>query len=225
MGFEYACVLAITLKSLGRLEGGERPIRARSFISAALVTLAVGVQLWETADEIEAHHFASVARVTAELSAPPRSAPDPKDALYERLQASIPAGTTFLEILDEPFRLDFRRNRILLCDLPAGAGPAPGWPIHQGVDRYEEYFQSHGIRYLAFTLGGDSPEYSPLKWARLLRKETRSPDGRSRGTLLQEMAVFYLDVFDTLEELAKRKKHLFRDGATHVLDLGTPAAS
>jgi hypothetical protein len=223
MGFEYACVLAITLKALARLEGDERPIRARSFISAGLVLLAVVIHLWDTKDELASHHVQAVKAVTAQLTAPYPGAPDPQDELYQRLQASIPPGETFLEILDEPYRLDFRRNRILLCDQPAGAGPAPGWPIHQGVDRYEEYFRSHGIRYLAYTLGKDSPEYSRSKWSDLLKAKPRKRTGHSRGTLLQEMAVFYLDVFDALDELAKRKKHLFREGSIHVLDLDTPA--
>jgi hypothetical protein len=225
MGFEYACVLAITLKSLVRLEGDEKPMGVRSFISAALVTLGVGTQLWQTGEEIEAHHFESMLLVTAQVERPLPSALDPQDALYKRLQTSIPPGETFLEMLDEPFRLDFRRNRILICDLPAGAGPAPGWPVHQGADRYEQYFRSHGIRYLAFTIGDDSPEYTRAKWTAIARGKLHERNGRSRGTLLREMAVFYLDVFDAMEELAKRKKHLFHEGSIHVLDLDTPAPS
>jgi hypothetical protein len=223
MGFEYACVLAITLVALARLEGDERPIRARSFISAGLVLLGVALHLWDTKDELASHQARAVNAITTQITAPFPGAPEPQDELYQRLQASIPAGEPFLEILDEPFRLDFNRNRILLCDQPAGAGPAPGWPIHQGAERYEAYFRSHGIRYLAYTLGKDSPEYSRSKWRDLLKAKPRKRTGRSRGTLLREMAVFYLDVFDALDELAKRKKHLFRQGSIHVLDLDTPA--
>jgi hypothetical protein len=225
MGFEYAGVLGVTLKSLGRLGGAERPIRTRSLISAALVIGAVGIHLWDTGDEFEAHHFTSMARLTTQIGVPFFSAQDPAEDLYRRLQATVPQGETILEILDEPFRLDFRRNRILVCDQPGGAGPAPGWPLHQGVEAYERYFRSHGIRFLAFTLGRDSPEYDRTKWEILLRRPPFERDGQSRGTLLRDMAVFYLDVFDALEALAERKKHLFREGSIHVLDLDTPAPS
>jgi hypothetical protein len=224
MAFEYAFVLAVLLKSLDRVESGERPIPVRLFVSAALAVLAVGIHIWDTRGDIQIHHAGSTQRVADQTAVPQSMFPDSNDLLYQRIQASIPPGATFLEILDEPFRLDFRRNRILLCDQPGGAGPKPGWPVRQGSEQYEQYFRSHGIRYVAFILGRDSPEYDHARWAKFLaREELPKRNGHSSGALLRDMAALYVDAFEALDDLSKRKRHLFHEGSIHVLDLDTPA--
>jgi hypothetical protein len=225
MSFEYALVLAVTVKTLARVSGDDAPVRARSFISAALVIIAVCIQLWDTKDDTAAQWNGSLAQVTKQLPLPfpVPNQPDPKDAIYRRMQATIPEGEKILEILDEPFRLDFRRNRILLCDQPGGAGPKPGLPIHQGPDRYEAYLRDQSIRYIAYAQGPDSPEYFRDRWIpHMLRRDPPVRNGHSRGTLLREMAVFYVDAFDTLTELTRRHRELFHEGSIHVIDLASP---
>ena len=220
MSFEVALVLAILVKSLTRLNGDDRPARARSFIAAAITILAVGIQLWDTKDEIAAQYQGWVTQLAAQIGQPAPISVDPKDDFYRRVQAAVPAGASFMEILDEPFRLDFRRNRILICDQPGGASPQPGFPLFKGVDEYEHYLRDRSVRYLAYTLGPASPEYNPPLWQARARNHTAPHrNGHSRGTLLREMAVVYVDFFNTLVELGQRHKQIFSEGQVHVLDL------
>ena len=224
MAFEVACVLAILLKCLERVEGHEGGARPtpRTFIAAALALVAVGIQVWDTRDAIAARFGEWATRIPAGLARRP-PADDPLDAYYRRIQASIPARATLLETLDEPFRLDFRRNRILVNDEPGGASPKPGLPIHGGVDRYEQYFRDQSIRYIAYALGPGSPEYNMSRWrAEMAKRDPPVRNGRSRGTLLREMAPIYVDVFQALDELSRRHQRLFDDGVVRVIDLGPP---
>jgi hypothetical protein len=222
MAFEVACVLAIMLKCLERVDGEAKPT-PRSFIAAGLVLVAVGIQVWDTRDAIAARFADFAARVPAELGQR-RPPDDPADGYYRRVQASIPARATLLETLDEPFRLDFRRNRILVCDQPGGASPSPGLPIHGPVERYEQYFRDRSIRYIAYAVGPGSPEYNMSRWrAELDKHDPPVRNGHSRGTLLREMAPIYLDVYRAFDELARRHKRLFDDGVVRVLDLDAPA--
>jgi len=228
MSFEMALVFAVLLKTLTRVDGDDPPPRPRSFIAAALVILAVGIQIWDTKDELAAQYRGWLAEIASQIGVPAPKTVDAQDAFYQRVQQTIPAGAPFMEILDQPFRLDFRRNRIFICDQPGGASPKPGFPIYKGVEDYERYLRGQSIRYLAFTLGPASVEYSFPPWrARAASRPPAHRDGHTRGTLLREMGVIYVDFFKALTELTKRHKQLFDDGQVHVLDLdaapdGTP---
>ncbi|HET6151058.1 MAG TPA: hypothetical protein VFH68_26215 [Polyangia bacterium] len=230
MSFELALVLAVLVRTLTQLDGDAqmdvRPARARTFLAAALATLAVGIQLWDSQDDIAARYHAWVDQIQAHIARPAAAHGDPADDLYGRIQASVPVGAPFMEILDEPFRFDFRRNRILICDQPGGASPKPGFPIFEGVEAYERYFRQWSIRYLAYTLGPQSPEYNPPPWQAHARNHTPPRrNGHSRGTMLRKMGVIYGDFFQVLDELARRHRHLFDEGQVHVLDLEQPAAA
>jgi hypothetical protein len=221
MGFEVACVLAIMLKCLERVEREGR-LTPRTFIAAALVVLAFGIHLWETRDTIAARFHDWTTRITAELDRRP-GIPDPLDAYYRRIQATVPAGAPLLETLDQPFRLDFKRNRIFVCDEPGGASPKPGLPVYADVAHYEQYFREQSIRYLAYALGPGSPEYDMSRWrAQLQNQNPPTRNGHSRGTLLRQMAPIYIDFFHALGELAMRHRQLFDDGVVRVIDLESP---
>jgi hypothetical protein len=224
MAFEMALVLAALLKALtrldGQIDGATHPVKARSFIAAALALLAVVIHLWDTKDDLAAQYHGWVDQIAIQLGAPTEKAVDARDDLYHRVQTAIPAGAPFMEILDEPFRFDFRRNRIWLCDQPGGASPRPGFPVFKGVEQYEKYLRDRSIRYLAYTLGPASPEYSFPQWQAQARNHTPPRrNGHTRGTMLRQVAVIYLDFFSTLVELSKRHKQLFNEGQIHVLDL------
>ena len=51
---------------------------------------------------------------------------------YQHLQQAVPVGATILCSLMRNYLLDVKRNRILVHDLPADFGPAPGWPREYG---------------------------------------------------------------------------------------------
>jgi hypothetical protein len=222
--FELALVIAVALKCLARLSGGWRSAGVRGLVAAALVVLAVGFQIWGTREETAAQLRGWSKGFAEQARTPLSPEPDSKDAFYQKLQRAIPEGAPFLEMLDEPFRLDFGRNRVITCDQPGGAGPAPGIPTGHGVDAYERYFLAHSIRYLAFSLAYESPEYNRGRWAKLIgRTFTAKRNGRTRGAQLFQMAPIYVDFFDALAALAKRHKPLFVSRSVYVVDLADGA--
>ena len=61
------------------------------------------------------------------------------------------------------------------------------------------------------------------RWrAEMAKRDPPVRNGRSRGTLLREMAPIYVDVFQALDELSRRHQRLFDDGVVRVIDLGPP---
>jgi hypothetical protein len=222
MAFEFALVLGILLKCTVGIASEAAPVSLRSKAAATLALLALAVQLWSTESELRAQYLDWGRQLKSQLSK--QSAVDPQDEMYRRLQRAIPAGSAFLEILDQPFRLDFERNRILICDMPGGASPRPGLPIFGTVQQYERYFASQSIRYIAYTLGPASPEYKRSLWLRRLQKlDPKARTGHSLSTLFRHVGTIYLDVFDQLDQLEKRHPPIFREGQVRVLDLASPA--
>ena len=68
---------------------------------------------------------------------------------YQHLQQAVPVGATILCSLMRNYLLDFKRNRILVHDLPADFGPAPGWPREYGGPSMGAYLRRNGVEYLA----------------------------------------------------------------------------
>ena len=221
MAFEIALVLAILLKcTVGIGNDGATPDTGRAKLALCLALVAVGFQLVSTADLLHSQYWTWAQRIAIQLPKPATA--DPEDEAYRRLQRAIPAGASFLEILDQPYRLDFRRNHILVCDMPGGSSPPPGLPIHGNVEQYERYFEAHSIRYLAYTLGPASPEYNRSLWLERLRKlDPKVRTGHTLSTLFRHIAAVYLDVFDKLDQLERRHATIFREGQMRVLDLAS----
>lgn len=221
MAFEIALVLAVLLECSEPFGSGEAAaLSSRTKIAFALSLLAALVQLVCTADQVLGQYSLWGQKIVTQLPKP--TAVEPQDRVYQRLQRAIPAGARFLEILDQPYRLDFRRNQILICDMPGGSSPPPGLPIYGDVRQYERYFAEHSIRYLAYTLGPASPEYRHGLWLGRLRKlDPRARTGHTLSTLFRHVAVIYLDVFDKLEQLEQRHAAIFREGQIRVLDLAS----
>jgi len=128
---------------------------------------------------------------------------------YRALEATVPKGEVILERLNEPFLLDFRRNRIFLMD-NAGASPPPGLPYYQGSERLASYLASVGVRYIAlsrFALPGGLHN-NPALWA--VASPWVSDDWRRMN-----------DFEQNVKELARTKKVLYDDGNIFALDLQT----
>jgi hypothetical protein len=74
-----------------------------------------------------------------------------------RMQAAIPAGTPFMERLDYPFLLDFRRNPIFVADYPGAVSLPPGMPVSKGPEPLADYLVQHTpIRLVAYAYGNES---------------------------------------------------------------------
>jgi hypothetical protein len=231
--FGLAYFLAVSLVAA---RGVVRPTIApgRSVTALALVVAAVVLQLGQT------HFGASYAHTTAntlgqsyvaDMDAVEGALRDPwptshlvrEDAAYLALQRTVPEHATLLVILDQPFRLDFRRNRIFSWDQPGAVSPPPHLPIGQGSDALARYLLGQGVRYVAYCYG-TSPHYNH-SWLNLLRGTVPPHDGMSAGPVLRNLARAYVDIFANLQKLTATRKQLYDHYGTYVLDLATPASA
>ena len=218
---------------------------ARSAIAMTLVAGALALQLFQGRHTLAPLYRADVDAIKTALTNPPLA--DPGDALYADLQHAVPEHTTLLVMLDQPFRLDYRRNRILLWDQPGAASPPPHLPIGQGPDALNRYLLGQGIRYVAYCDGPaaefmDDPavvrlsqgiRYAaycdggpPAEYKNTLKHFLREPaparDGNSDGPALRNIARLYMDIVGNLEKLTATRTQLYTDKNIHVLDLATP---
>jgi hypothetical protein len=133
--------------------------------------------------------------------------------VYSDIQGSIPAGAPVLAMLEEPYRLDFGRNRVAILDLPGLVGPRGGVPLYQGPDKVAEYFLGLGIRYLALVNPRQTRDlYSIGGW---------EEHAKTTGMPQNALAPRVLDVFDNFEKLRGSKQKLYEQGNVVVLDLAS----
>jgi hypothetical protein len=194
----------------------------RALPGAVLGILAVSLHLWITVGETDILRNrlikdAGLAEQVFERRGP-GVVPGPVDALYKRIQDSVPAREPLLVMLDHTYLLDFRRNPISVYDHPGAMGPPPGPPDFQGPEPWAAYMLSQGIRYLAYQLGEGSPEYRRSAWN---YRAAIVIDATGRNGFYKNQARFELDFFDVLEALQKTRRSLYDEATIHVLDLAT----
>jgi hypothetical protein len=224
-----AYLLAVSLVAAGAVADpttrNGRSVTAMALLVGALVlqvALPPKKTLWERPTPLD--HLSMLSRtweqsgpVLRELAdpAPPRA--DPADAPYAALQRAVPQQVTILVLLDEPSRLDFKRNRIFLWDQPGNVSPPPHLPINRGPEALAGYLSGQGIRYVAY-----SSHWNSI-WADWLRGPVPPRDGTHSGPAFRQMAQLYVDVTDNLQKLTDTRKLLYVDSGNYVLDLATPA--
>jgi hypothetical protein len=224
----FPCVLAVCLEAIPALADWRRRGRAWvTLIAPILTACAIAIQLaFATAYRIETSPgrtlgFYRDLRVAASaLSASPIRR-DGTDEVYARLQGAVPPGERLLVMLDEPFRLDFRRNAIVNFDQPGAVSPPPGIKLGQGPEALARYLSSQSIRYIAFRISDRSPEYKASIWEGI-EKWTVAWTGSSRSSQLKSQARYYLDAFGNLRGLGRTRRRLFDEDEYLVLDLKEP---
>ena len=137
-------------------------------------------------------------------------------ALHRALQATIPPHARLAVLLDQPYYLDYARNRIYNLDVPGYASLRPGMPFFQGAEPVAAYFRERGIRYLAF-VRGDASRYFFRRdfWVARLLFDTE---------LWRIMGAYVVDALDNFRELAGRYHVLFDREGVVMLDLEAPEA-
>jgi hypothetical protein len=157
------------------------------------------------------------ARLGADLERAAASATHPDRALhleltYSELQLAAPAGASIAVALDQPYLLDFARNRIFNLDTLGFASPAPGMPFFRGPDAVAAYFQGQGIRYLAFVRGEASRyQYRRETWLRRTFVDTE---------IFRVQGAYTVDGVDTFAALAATRRVLFERDGMVLVDLG-----
>jgi len=124
-----------------------------------------------------------------------------------RMQDAIPAGAVFLERLDYPFLLDFRRNDILVADWPGAVSLPPGMPVLQGPEPLAGYLLRVSVRYVAYAYGDEAAfplsERDLVPNVPLIRLDSR----------------LSYDFQANLSALMKTRRLLFEDRTRAVIDL------
>jgi hypothetical protein len=211
-GFTVPMALAVMMAAFAALPRRRAtPVRAQILVPVVFAGIAVVAHVQESRDAIYKdylHQEDVISKAQAK-----ESTLIPKDSSYKDLQAKVPAGAKMLVMLDEPFWLDFRRNRVDILDLPGAVSPRPGMPLTDDQSMVD-YLAARGYRYVAFVRPAVSKSlYRRTHWAR----ELANPD----LPIWKISATFYLNTFDRFESLAKSRSNLYDDGQMVALDLAT----
>lgn len=133
-------------------------------------------------------------------------------AAYAEMQAAVPRGERMLAIIDQAFALDYTRNTIFNIDMPGGASPDPGMPFFKGPRALKEYLIGQSVRYVAFR-DFETPDYC------LYRRDVWVKQARGISPQWRQHSKYYLDLFDTVTELAKSETMVYRKGGLSVMRL------
>jgi hypothetical protein len=194
---------------------GERAFRRRGVpaaVPAGVLAAAMAVALHANVKDTK-KMFDRELRDTSELlrrSVPPQEE-SPVAASYRRLQAAVPPGATMLVLLDQPYLLDFSRNRIFNLDMPGLASPAPGIPCFRGPEPVADYLTRLGIRYVAFVENAHSTY--------LYRRDIWFEHLYDPDVIWRVFAPYMIDVMDNLARLAETRVHLHDEAGMVLLDL------
>jgi hypothetical protein len=217
--FAYMAALAVVfaIEAGGNLpvRHGETSPRVRVPAIAAFITwLAVLVHFVESRANPTLRFSFGVDNIKAALISGTRKA-DPYPGHYRELQQAVPAGESLAVLLDDPYHLDYRRNRIFNLDLPGVVAPPPGLPSFTTPAHWRAHLRGSGIRYLAFIDGRRSSWlYRRAGWLWRIYHDDE---------LFRFIAAHMVDTLDTFEALAKTSRVVFDRDGFHVIDLGEAA--
>jgi hypothetical protein len=231
---ELAFALAVTMRSLAAFAPASEP----ASMAAGFLVLAacIGELYWKHEDAQKSYDdmFEQTFNVFEGRSLLPGGGRPPMYAVgggeyletptislraaqtYAELQRTVPEGAPILAMVEEPYRFDFRRNRVAVLDLPGVVGPRGGIPVFEGPDPVASYFRDQGYRYLALVDTVTCSElYSERAWEGHARQKPTVPQNF--------IATRVLDIFANLARLAQSRKRLFEAGGMVVIDLDEPA--
>ncbi len=181
-------------------KGGTRPIaRAAAAILIALALLKGSYSVYRNTDRLI--DGLGVQVITSQ-----------QRAAYAEMQAAVPEGERVLAIIDQAFALDYARNTVFNIDIPGGASPDPGMPFFKGPRALKEYLIGQSVRYVAFR-DFETREYCSY------RRDVWEEYARGVRSQSKLFAKYFLDLFDTVTELAKSETLVYRKGGLSVIRL------
>jgi hypothetical protein len=189
---------------------------ARLAPATALVAVAVGMHLTSIWDDFTHWHTRFMPLIASRFREIEPFRPRDADALasYRDLQDHVPAKERILTMVDEPYRFDYRRNPILIYDLPGATAPGPGVPFFQGPEAVVQYLRGTGIRFVAVI--------RPTASTAIYRREEWE-NGVRQKTYFLRSGLHVLDAIDSFEKLAASKRNVYEAGGLYLLDLDAPA--
>ena len=134
---------------------------------------------------------------------------------YRQLQDLVPVNETLLVATDNPYLIDYRRNRTWNVDMPGEASPLPGMPFYQGPEAVRAYLLAKGVHYVLFA---DGMQRNPCVFN---RPRYTNPRMRTEDTLTQLQGRNILDFLDNMDGLAAATAILGREGHYTMIQLNT----
>ena len=187
---------------------------------ALVVAFAVLLHVAAMRNPLRDHLVATVAEVEAADYPELRAAYARTQRLYRDAQRSVPAGAGIAAMVQDPFRFDMKRNEVESLDLGGGMGPAPGFPNFKGADALADYLIANGLPYLItvdFELTYRNMELFDLPAWRRHRLLQHS--------FLNYEAPFVVDAMESVEQLSKTRRPIFKNEILTVVDLREPVAA
>jgi hypothetical protein len=207
----FALIMAL---SIGRSTIGaeQHTLTVRDMV----VIIAVLANLLVARDDVRSYHtfMATMAvRGYRDADADARASAS-RTSAYRELQARMPAGTTAVMMVDEPYRFDLKRNRMLSLDIGGGMGPSPGYPAFAGPQALRSYLLANRVRYIVYGDFDHSAElYVRASWRNHLS---------ASGSYLQGEAPYMLDTMNSVESLAASHGIVYSAHRINVVDLTRP---
>jgi hypothetical protein len=209
----FLFLLSCAATGLLASRGAARPGARGQALGGAVLLAALLALVFEQGLGAPARYLRELAqRLTRPTRVEPELARLLERARLAKVQAAVPAGEVLLARLEQPHLLDFTRTRIYVIDLPGGASPPPGLPLDQGPDALAEYLLGQSVRYVAYDYvreaGFPASVYRPVLGhpSLMIRGQTE------RALTFQRL----------LMELVPRRRIVFDDGLTFVMDLAPP---
>jgi hypothetical protein len=132
---------------------------------------------------------------------------------YRHLQGLVPVNETLLVATDNPYLIDYRRNRTWNVDMPGEASPLPGMPLYQGPEAVRAYLLAKGVHYVLFA---DGMQRNPCVFD---RPRYTNPRIRTETALTQFQGRNILDFLNNMDGLAAATPILGREGHYTVIRL------
>ncbi len=211
-----AMAFAIAGESMALLGGSdEQAIRLGRLIPAALVTIALVLNLHERRDALIKEFQEDV-----DLLANAKTETEEFDARWHRyteMQEKTDPGAGIMVLAVDGYLFDAKRNRIYTPDHPGLAGPKPGWPTQDSDDDAIRYFLANGVRYVV--LSSERPDPFNLRtW--ISRVGTSHPDDPNVW-VQADWAPFIVPALEQMDRIATLRKQVFKDEGFVIVDLAT----
>lgn len=133
---------------------------------------------------------------------------------YRAAQAHVPSAAKLAVMVDEPHRLDFDRNRIVILDIPGAVSPSPGLPMFSNNPTgVIGYFRKQSIRYLLMVAPACSME--------LYREDSWAAHWHGESTELRGLSRLMFDAFGWMKDLRVNHKVIYDRGGLILIDLGS----
>jgi hypothetical protein len=187
-----------------------RATRRRRLISVCLLALVSPYLLMAWGQGIR-WQAAELASLPVQVFRQQKFASDSELQSYRMLQSSIPAHGRLYAVLDKPSLLDYGGTRVYNADIPGPCSLPPGMPFFQGPGPLKKYLKSLGVEYVGYTdFDTALPLYNRGNWL-----ENRS----SPEAIWRFQALYYLDLMDNVEQLARSENSVTAFGAQRLIHL------